>query len=262
MTPRLVTDPVYLQLANALRDAARDEGLKPGDRFFTEREISRRFGVSRATANKALSGLVAEGALEFRKGLGTFVRGRPLDYDLQSLVSFTDKARAAGKLPATRIVRFQCLPAAGADQKAIGRLGLGPDESVYYMERLRLANEMPVIFERRYVRAALCPGLTATDVSGSLYDLWTTRFGLQIAGAEERIHAVNLRGPDAGYLGVRAGTAGFLVTAVGYILPEQPLWWEQTLYRGDAYEFHNFVGPLRSASPAAGRLRSAQRDGP
>jgi DNA-binding GntR family transcriptional regulator len=45
-----------------------------GERLLTERQICERFGVSRATANKALSNLVSEGVLEFRKGVGTFVR--------------------------------------------------------------------------------------------------------------------------------------------------------------------------------------------
>ncbi len=71
--------------------------------FLTERQICERFDVSRATANKALSNLVVEGVLEFKKGVGTFVRGGVLDYDLRALVSFTDKASVAGKRPTTRL---------------------------------------------------------------------------------------------------------------------------------------------------------------
>src|SRR4029453_16868789 len=85
--------------------------FKTGVRFLSEREVSSRFEVSRVTANKALSNLVSEGILEFRKGVGTFVRGGVLDYDLRSLVRFTGKAAAAGKRPAPRVLSFDTIAA-------------------------------------------------------------------------------------------------------------------------------------------------------
>ncbi len=257
MTLPLVRDPVYLQLNKALRDQIRGGQVPLGERFWTEREIGLRFGVSRATANKALSNLVAEGVLEFRKGLGTFVRSRPLDYDLQSLVSFTGKAHAAGQRPSTKLLRFETLALAAVEPAVVERLSPRGEGNVYFMERLRLADEQPVILERRYVLARFCPDLVAAELLGSLYDVWIGKYALEIAGAEQTIHAVNLRGGDAQRLQVAEGAAGFLVTSTGYLRPRQPLWWEQTLYRGDAYEFHNFLGPVQTAGPASGALRTA-----
>ena len=258
MTPTLVRDPVYLQLNKVLRDLIRSGQIDVGARFLTEREVGLQFQVSRATANKALSNLVAEGVLEFRKGLGTFVRGRPLDYDLQALVSFTEKARMAGTTPATRLLRFETVAPQAADPRAAESVRPSVGTELYYMERLRLADDLPVILERRYVRAEFCPDLVADDLLGSLYNLWIRKYGLEIAGAQQAIHAVNIRGKDATLLQVRRGVAGFLVTSVGYLQPREPLWWEQTLYRGDAYEFHNFLGPLQTAGPANGVLRRAR----
>ena len=57
----LVKEPIYQQLNQELRTILRQYGA--GDRFLTEREISARFAVSRATANKALSSLVSGGLL-------------------------------------------------------------------------------------------------------------------------------------------------------------------------------------------------------
>ena len=94
----LVRDPVYQQLNQRLKELLSRE-CRPGDQFPTERQIAERFQVSRATANKALASLVSEGLLEFRKGVGTFVSRTTISYDLRTLVSFTEKARAAGKTP-------------------------------------------------------------------------------------------------------------------------------------------------------------------
>jgi len=254
MAPPLVKDPVYLQLHRALRDLIRGDQAAVGGRFLTEREIASRFGVSRATANKALSSLVAEGLLEFKKGVGTFVRFRPLDYDLQVLVSFTGKALAAGKQPSTRVLQFESFRAAAAPRQIVQMLGLAPADEVLYMERLRLADQAAVILERRYVPAHFCPGLAAADLEESLYDLWTERYGLAIMGADQTIRAVTIRGGDAELLGVRNGAAGLLVISTGYLCGKRPLWTEKTLYRGDAYEFRNRLGPIQTPRPAAGVL--------
>jgi DNA-binding GntR family transcriptional regulator len=248
------TASVYRKLHDDLRVKVRDGGFAAGDQFLTEREIAGSYQVSRVTANKALSRLVAEGWLEFRQGAGTFVRGDVLDYDLGHLVSFTEKAKAAGKKPDTKVLAFEKLIAADVNKTVRTGLKMGSEEEVFYFERLRLADGSPVIFERRWVVVRLCPKLTQTNVRGSLYSLWTDKFGLEIAGVDEVIRAVNLSAKQAALLDVLPQTAGLLVQSIGYVGGDQPLWWEETLYRTDVYEFRNRLGGLKTARPAVGQF--------
>jgi len=44
------------------------------------------------------------------------------------------------------------------------------------------------------------------------------------------------------------------VLSTGFMTGNQPLWWEETLYRTDMYEFRNQLGGLRSARPAVGQF--------
>jgi GntR family transcriptional regulator len=252
MVSVLVKEPIYHQLTNHLRQLIASHEYPVGSKFLTERQICERFGVSRATANKVLSGLVSEGVLDFRKGVGTFVRIRTLDYNLQVLVSFTEEAQAAGKRPTTEVLRFESVQARDVLDEVPELLQAGPDVMLYYLERLRLADNLPVIYERRHMVAEYCPGLTKSDLAGSLYELWTKRYGLAIEGADERVQAVNLRGAEALALKVRNGAAGLRVSSVGYLTGRRPLWCESTLYRGDAYEFRNRLGGLQPASHARG----------
>jgi len=254
----IVREPVYQQLNQVLRNLIGSE-FAVGSRFLTERQVAERFGVSRVTANKALSSLVGEGLLEFRKGVGTFVRGRPMDYNLRALVSFTDEAIAAGKRPATRVLLFRSLVAADAPEEISGLLGTGPEDGLFYMERLRVADEIAVILERRYVVGAHCPYLSEADAAGSIYAVWTGRYNLEIEGADQSIRAVNITGPDARILSVREGAAGLLVTSVGYLDEHRPLWFERTLYRGDAYEFHNRLVGIQAGQMAGGRFLDSAR---
>jgi GntR family transcriptional regulator len=250
----LVKEPIYQQLNSCLRLLITSGESPVGNKFLTEREICKRFGVSRATANKALSNLVSEGFLEFRKGIGTFVRGQALDYNLKALVSFTDKALAAGKQPSTQVIQFAQVAVKDVLDEVPEVLQAGPEDMLFYMERLRLADDLPVILERRYVAAEHCPSLTRADINGSLYAVWVQRYQLPVEGADESIRAVNIRGSDARALKVRDGAAGMLVRSVGYLPGRKPLWFERTLYRGDAYEFQNRLGGIQPASYATGKF--------
>jgi GntR family transcriptional regulator len=255
---RLVREPIYQQLNQALRELIRSGEFETGDQFLTERQISERYNVSRATANKALSNLVSEGVLEFRKGIGTFVRGGILDYDLRSLVSFTQKAQASDKDPATQVLCLHVLMAKEAEFEITDKLSIHPEEVVYYMERLRLADGQPVILEHRYVVQKFCPDVSERELAGSLYALWMDKYRLDIVGADQTIRAVSIDAADAELLSVEDGAAGFMVISTGYLSGGVPLWWERTLFRGDAYEFQNRLGPVQTARPAAGTLRDLE----
>lgn len=247
--PRLVRDPVYRQLNDLLQTIIRKGEFQPGQQFLTEREISQRFAVSRVTANKALSHLVVAGVLEFRQGVGTFVREGVLDYDLQSLMSFTRRATLAGKRPETRVLRFETLPASSLPEPAQSSLQLQKSDQVHSFERLRLADAEPVILERRFLVARFCPGLTPALLSGSLYDLLTRTFGLPVTAADQTIQAINLPDEDALLLQVKPGDAALRLRGVGHA--GSPLWLEDTLYRADRYEFHNAIATATRPRPAS-----------
>ncbi len=234
---RLVREPMYQQMNEILRELLRSEEFAEGDQFLTERQIAERFQVSRPTANKVLGGMVAEGLLEFRKGVGTFVCPPRLNYDIQTLVSFTEKARESGKTPATRVLRFERIKAREAEADVAAKLQIDPDIELYVITRLRLADRVPVILEHRWVTVGIFPGLTRQELRGSFYALCKQKYGLRIAESDQTIRAVKLMGKEARILEVRSGSPAFLVSAVGYS-GGTPTWWEKTFYRGDAYEFH------------------------
>ncbi len=78
-------EPVYIQINKALRLLIIKENYSAGDKFLTERSICEMYNVSRSTANKSLSSLVSENILEFKKGIGTFIKSVPLQNNKYSL---------------------------------------------------------------------------------------------------------------------------------------------------------------------------------
>jgi DNA-binding GntR family transcriptional regulator len=234
---QLVREPMYQQMNEILRELLRGGEFAEGDQFLTERQIAERFQVSRPTANKVLGGMVSEGLLEFRKGVGTFVCPPRLNFDIQTLVSFTDKAKEARRRPSTRVLQFQHMEASDAGPEITAKLQIASGSKLFAITRLRLADGIPVILERRWVPVDAFPGLTRQELRGSFYELCRKKYGLRISESDQTIRAVSLRGKDAKTLEVPSGSPAFLVSAVGYS-GTQPTWWEKTIYRGDSYEFH------------------------
>jgi GntR family transcriptional regulator len=233
----LVREPMYQQMNEILRALLKSGEFAEGDQFLTERQIAERFEVSRPTANKVLAGMVSEGLLEFKKGVGTFVSALRLDYDIQTLVSFTEKVKEAGKTPATRILEFKRIKASEAEAETAVKLQMSGDQEVFAITRLRLADHVPVILERRWLPTGIFPGLGRQELRGSFYTLCRDKYGLKIAESDQTIRAVKLLGQEAKALESRGGSPAFLVSAVGYS-GAKATWWEKTLYRGDLYEFH------------------------
>ncbi|MEN9539350.1 MAG: hypothetical protein RLZZ126_1585 [Pseudomonadota bacterium] len=61
-------------VVDAILNQVRSGELKPGDRLPTEADVTAQFSVSRTVVREALSRLQAQGLVETRHGVGTFVR--------------------------------------------------------------------------------------------------------------------------------------------------------------------------------------------
>ena len=74
---RTAAVPLAVQLADALRTATAQGGLRAGDRLPSTRQLATELGVSRTVTAAAYDQLLAEGWVAGRHGAGTFVVGTP-----------------------------------------------------------------------------------------------------------------------------------------------------------------------------------------
>ncbi len=68
--------PVYLQLAEILRDGIKRGDWAPGRKLPSENELLREHGLARGTIRKAMRVLADEGLAEVVQGRGVFVAER------------------------------------------------------------------------------------------------------------------------------------------------------------------------------------------
>lgn len=247
---KIVKEPMYQQLMGILRDLITGNEYHIGDKFLTEGEISTRYEVSRNTVNKAVTGLISEGLLEFRKGLGNFIKARHSHYDLHSMISFTKMAESMGAKAETKVLEFEKIKGMEADDKVLAALNCDGKSDLYRLKRLRVLNGHPSILEVRYVSAKLSPGLRKSDVSRSIISMWMEKYGLKLSGADQTISAVLLREDEAELLETEQGKPALLRESTGYVEGGEPLWYEKTLFDGTDYVFRFRVESMNAAQTA------------
>jgi GntR family transcriptional repressor for pyruvate dehydrogenase complex len=65
--------PVYATVQTRLRAFIREEGLEPGARLPSERDLARTLGVSRTSLRQAMTALRVEGLIDVRRGAGIYL---------------------------------------------------------------------------------------------------------------------------------------------------------------------------------------------
>ena len=66
--------PIFLQIGRNVRALLARAELKPGDKLPSARDLAQRLGVNPNTVVHAYSQLEADGVIETKRGLGTFIR--------------------------------------------------------------------------------------------------------------------------------------------------------------------------------------------
>ena len=230
-----VPGPIYRKLQSRLRKAIDSQILEPRDGLPAERDLAQALGVSRITVRKALDGLVEDGLLTRRQGAGTFV-AKKHDKNFIQLTSFTEEMVARGLTPKARWTSRSVSPVTSSE---IMEYGLSPGTNVYRLNRIRLADDVPMSIEKTIVPTHCLPSLDA--VQDSLYEALSAT-GCRPERALQRLQAILLNAEQADILGATAGDPGIVVERRGFLADGRIAEVSRSVYRGDTY---HFVAELR-----------------
>jgi GntR family transcriptional regulator len=222
--------------AIAIRDRLRQEiaagELSPGQRLGAEREIAERLGVSRSTVRSALADLERSGAVRRVRGRagGIFVAERKVERDLTSLAGLPAYLRRQGFQSDARVISTATVE---ADDEVAAALGLGAGALVLEVVRVRLADSEPISLERATFPASQFPDLLDRSLSGSLYELLQTHYGLEPGEAEEQIEVVAAGAAEARLLGVPRGVPLVAIARTAWSTDGVAFERSHDLFRGD-----------------------------
>jgi GntR family transcriptional regulator len=245
---------VYLDLRSMLDAGA----WREGDRLPPERELAARYGCSLITVRHALGELAREGRIERTRGRGTHVLRQRIDHDFAGTLSFAEQMERHGLNAQTRVVSARLEPAGEAVAAAL-ELSLG--RPTIYLERLRMADEEPLILEQVHLSADRFPGLLENDLEhGSLYGLLAERYQTQITRIAEAIEPVVLRTREARLLNRTPRTPALLVEGTAFAQDGAPVEFARSYVAGDRTRYFVERGFSRSSLPIARREPVARRE--
>jgi GntR family transcriptional regulator len=226
--------PIYYQLEQGIKELIEKAQLKPGDIIPSERELAETYEISRMTVRQAINNLVNDGYLVRKRGIGTFVAAKKIEQPLKGLTSFSEDMRARGMEPGTKVLDFQIIQ---ANKSLAEQLQIHKGEDVYEIQRVRLADHLPMALETSYLPCHLVPGLTREIVSGSIYKFIENKLGLKIKSGIQVLEASIARKIEAEILQIKEGAPVLLIQRNSYLESGQPLELVKSIYRGDRYKF-------------------------
>lgn len=206
--------PLYIQLASYLRIQIQTGVLQPGDMMIAENSLCDILNVSRTTVRQSMNKLVEEGLLVRYRGKGTFIANSKIKRSMNHLYNFTEDMKALGVKPGSRIIRAEVLDHCPEEIADILKLPTA-QAPVYYLERLRLADKEPILWERTYIPYYLCNRIETFDFSKrSLYQTLDETYHLSMYHAKETLDAFILSGNEASILECPEQIAGYKITRI------------------------------------------------
>ncbi|AIU67038.1 hypothetical protein TW78_00440 [Vibrio coralliilyticus] len=154
--------PLYLQIKQYITDKI-DSGHWPvGHRISTELELTEQFKVSRMTVNKAIRDLVAEGKLQRRPRVGTFVCAPDdkAESPLLDIQNIAEEVKLRGKTYSSKVIKQASML---ADETVAIKLGVMLNSPIFYSEIIHFEDNSPIQYELRWVNSAYAPDYLEQD---------------------------------------------------------------------------------------------------
>jgi GntR family transcriptional regulator len=177
------TQPLYLQLRDALAERIVRGEWKTGTIIPGEADLARELGVSKGTLRKALDLLESERLLSRRQGRGTFV----LDPGSQGLAERFNAFRLSNGEVARGKTSTLAIIMAEANPSECARLQLVTNDQVYRITRLRLHQSKPFMIENASLSAALFPQLLERALTSHRLVEIAHAYSVLLGNSEERI---------------------------------------------------------------------------
>jgi GntR family transcriptional regulator len=227
--------PKYFQISREIIGRIQRGQLAPGAAVPSENELIEAHRVSNTTARKVLNELEKGGWVTRVKGKGTFVREFAVVRAINRIFGFTRNMMEAGRKPSTTLLGLH-LRDQDHTQVINGRQFTlkGP---FYEIERLRLADGVPMMKETRYISKRLCPGLQRRNLEQSLYEIFKKHYEIDLTEINQMLSAVVLDSAWFKVFDITQSIPALRVEGASFCGKNMIVEMEDSIYRGDMYRF-------------------------
>jgi len=227
--------PLYQWLSETLREDISQGIYKPGDALPTEHELMRHYDLSSTTVRRAVHDLVREGWIYRKAGKGTFVKRDKVEERLLRLTSFAEEMQSRNIKPEFRLV---CAKALIPPVDVITAFKAHPQQNLYLIERIQLANGEPIALAEGYWRCDIGEQLAQLDLNRiALYEVVEHTLHIPLVEADESISAAVANADIARKLGIPRHAPLLVRRRLSYTTVMRPVEYTTTFYCADRYEY-------------------------
>lgn len=220
---------LWLQLHDDL--VRRIEAAEFPDTFPGEIELMDSYGVSRHTVREAVGRLRREGIIRSSRGRSSVVDPGLIAQDLGAMYSLFHELEDRGIEQRSEVLVVE----RRQDAVMADRLGLPAGAAVVYIERLRLADDVPLAWDCAWLDPDLAAPLLDVDLShAALYDEWHRVAGVRLTGGRETIRAVVPTRGQRELLAMDEDEAALMIERIGTVA-DRAVEFRRTLVRGSRF---------------------------
>ena len=228
-------EPLFAEVARALRSDMTSGRLRAGQRLAPERELSVRIGVSRNTLRRALLQLEQKGLVTAAGRHGWYVAAAPIVEHDHGPSGLTGWAREAGVSLTSRVLHQRLRRATAEEAES---LALALRSRVFELERVRIVDGVPLSLDRSCLPGRLADALYGVEFeSNSLYDVLAERCGLVPGARECTLRAAVAGARTADELGIPVGAPLLVVQEAVLDQHGDPLEFAVLANRGDRWRY-------------------------
>lgn len=227
--------PIYYQIKELFKERIEGGDLEPHQRLPSERDLEKKYGISRMTARRALTELESEGYAYREQGKGSYVAEPKLRQALLELTGFTEDMKKRRMSPGARVIEQKLVD---SDQDLAAKLEVEVESKIFVLQRIRLAEGEPLAIETSHLRHEECEGIEEYDFEDrSLYDTLKNDFDISLSWAEQSVEATLADEFEAENLEIDKGTPMLMTERTTYLGDEEtPIEYARSIYRGDRYK--------------------------
>ena len=226
--------PAYMKIHDQIKKDIDEHRWAIGERLPSERDLAEQFAVSRMTLRQAISLLVEEGVLERRVGSGTFVSSTRVQEKMRGTTSFTEIVKSQGKVPSSQLISYRkTIP----NEQEVAKLGISPTENIIRMERVRYADQVPLVYEVASIPEKFIKDFKKEEITSHFFQT-LQKHGYRIGKSQQTIYARLAKEKIAHYLEVEKGHAILGLTQVSYLEDGTAFEYVKSQYVGERFEFY------------------------
>ena len=237
--------PLYVQVADWLESMIKEERYQINTKLPSEGDLAQKFQLNRNTIRQAISLLVQKGFVEKQKGVGTFIREKTPSlaiHQLSRIVSFSDDFNLNKVELEDRIILKKKII---VGEELAEKLDIKPKDYAVKIERVRIANKTPMIFERQFYSFKDFGDLLEIEIKGSMYQILINNFSVNLDHSIQTFRAINPVKEITQLLKISMNTPCLFLGSLAYNSQNICIEVLQSFYRGDKYQFRVETGQHR-----------------